>query len=65
MGLFDNKIFQVGGRYATTLSPPVLACKNCGAVIQPQLDQTQIRCRCGKLYTLMAEGRPVQTLPLG
>ena len=59
-----EEIYEAGGRYATTLRPPLLACKRCGRVTRPMPGQTQIRCACGKVYGLLAEGHPVHVVPL-
>ena len=58
----ENVIFKAGGTYATNFNPPVLACDNCGAVIVPAPNKTEIVCRCGRIYKLLADGKPVETL---
>lgn len=58
----EDFIFEAKGKFATKLSVPILACKRCGKVTYPYPGQTQIVCKCGKLYTLMVEGEPVKKI---
>jgi hypothetical protein len=56
-----NKIiYEAGGRYSVNQELPVLACSGCRRIIRPAPGQVQIVCKCGRLYRLMAEGRPVR-----
>ncbi len=51
------------GVMSKNLVPPILACNQCGNVMVPKLGETKLLCKCGKVYTLMAEGKPIQHWP--
>ncbi len=55
-------IYEAGGRYSTRLEPPMLVCKGCRAIIRPGIGQTEIACKCGRTYKLLAEGHPIHKL---
>uniref|UniRef100_A0A6M3JSY1 Uncharacterized protein n=1 Tax=viral metagenome TaxID=1070528 RepID=A0A6M3JSY1_9ZZZZ len=53
-------IFEVDGVVSKTLVPPILSCKQCGAITQVQSGTVEVRCRCGKVYKLITvEGKPI------
>jgi len=58
------KVYEARGRWQEKPLIPIIACGNCGKVIYPLYGQTSIRCQCGRIYNLMAEGKPVRVYPL-